>query len=62
MKPKLLIATRNPGKQREIRPLLADAPFEIVFPDDRGLWEQRAEASIEDAAFPKHDDEIGLRR
>jgi XTP/dITP diphosphohydrolase len=49
VKPKLLVATRNPGKQREIRALLADVPFEIVFPDDRGLWEQRAEASIEDA-------------
>jgi len=49
VKPKLLIATRNPGKQREIRPLLADLPYEVVFPDDRGLWERPAEASIEDA-------------
>jgi XTP/dITP diphosphohydrolase len=49
MKPKLLIATRNPGKQREIRVLLADLPYEIVFPDDRGLWERPEEASVEDA-------------
>lgn len=27
---KLLIATTNPGKLREIRPLLADLPFELV--------------------------------
>lgn len=49
MKPKLLMATRNAGKQREIRALLADAPYEIVFPDDRGLWERPEEEAIEDA-------------
>lgn len=49
MKPKLLVATRNPGKQREIRALLAEAPWEIQFPDDRGLWERPEEAAIEDA-------------
>ncbi len=49
MKPKLLVATRNPGKQREIRALLAGIPYQIEFPDDRGLWERPEEASIEDA-------------
>jgi len=49
MKPKLLVATRNAGKQREIRALLADVPFDVVFPDDRGLWERPEEAGIEDA-------------
>lgn len=48
-RPKLLVATRNPGKQREIRQLLADAACEPVFPDDRGLWERPEEAGIEDA-------------
>jgi len=46
---RLLVATRNAGKQREIRALLADVPWDIVFPDDRGLWEEAAEAGIEDA-------------
>lgn len=49
MTPKLLIATRNPGKRREIVELLADVPYELVFPDDRGLWERPEEAGIEDA-------------
>jgi XTP/dITP diphosphohydrolase len=33
---KLLAATRNPGKQREIRRILGPAKLEIVFPDD--IW------------------------
>jgi len=49
MKPKLLVATRNAGKQREIRALLAGIPHEIVFPDDRGLWERPEEAGVETA-------------
>jgi XTP/dITP diphosphohydrolase len=49
MKPKLLVATRNPGKQREIRALLADTAYEIVFPEDRGLWERPEEGAVEDA-------------
>ena len=49
MKPKLLVATRNAGKQRELRALLAEIPYDIVFPDDRGLEERRDEAGIEDA-------------
>ena len=34
---RLLIATTNPGKQREFRRLLADLPAELVTPDDIGL-------------------------
>jgi XTP/dITP diphosphohydrolase len=36
-KPRLLIATTNPGKQREYRALLREAPAEIVFPDELGI-------------------------
>jgi XTP/dITP diphosphohydrolase len=49
MKPKLLVATRNVGKQREIRALLDDIGYALEFPDDRGLWERPEEAAIEDA-------------
>ena len=35
--PRLLIATRNPGKFREYRQLLRDAPFELVSLDDLGI-------------------------
>jgi len=49
VKPKLLVATRNAGKQREIRALLADTPWDVVFPDDRGIWERPEESAIEDA-------------
>jgi XTP/dITP diphosphohydrolase len=34
---RLLVATTNPGKQREFRRLLARLPGEIVTPDDIGL-------------------------
>lgn len=44
---KLLVATRSPGKQREVRRLLARAPFEIAFPDDVNAWETTAEAALE---------------
>jgi XTP/dITP diphosphohydrolase len=36
-KPKLLVATTNPGKQREYRDLLRGIAAEIVFPDDLGI-------------------------
>jgi XTP/dITP diphosphohydrolase len=36
-KPRLLVATTNPGKQREYRALLREVPAEIVFPDDLGI-------------------------
>jgi XTP/dITP diphosphohydrolase len=49
VKPKLLVATRSAGKQREIRALLADIAYEVVFPDDRGLWERPEEDGLEDA-------------
>lgn len=49
MNPKLLVATRNLGKQREIRALLSGIAFALEFPDDRGLWERPEEAAIEDA-------------
>lgn len=45
----LLVATRNRGKAREIRRLLADLPCAIVFPDDAGLKERAAEATLEEA-------------
>jgi XTP/dITP diphosphohydrolase len=44
---RLLVATRSAGKQREIRRLLASAPFEVVFPDDVNLIESSAEAGLE---------------
>ncbi len=34
---KLLVATENPGKQREYRQLLADLPVTLCFPVDLGL-------------------------
>jgi XTP/dITP diphosphohydrolase len=49
VKPKLLVATRSAGKQPEIRALLADIPSEVVFPDDRALWERPEEDALEDA-------------
>ncbi len=36
-KPRLLVATTNPGKQREYRALLSEVPAEIVFPDELGI-------------------------
>jgi XTP/dITP diphosphohydrolase len=47
MTQKLLIATRNPGKQREIREILADLPYDVVFPEEIGLWEEPAEGALE---------------
>jgi len=35
--PLLLVATTNPGKQREYRALLSGLPAEIVFPNDLGI-------------------------
>ncbi len=37
MPPKLLLATNNPGKVRELRKLLADVPFELVTPAELGI-------------------------
>lgn len=46
---RLLAATRSAGKQREIRRILEPAGFEVVFPDDVGLWETEREATLENA-------------
>lgn len=61
MKPRLLVATTNPNKIREIRPLLAAVPFELVTladldpiaePDESGsaFWEN---ARIKALAYAK---------
>lgn len=48
MTQQLLIATRNAGKQREIRAVLAGLErFEVVFPDDIGLSERLEEGTLE---------------
>jgi XTP/dITP diphosphohydrolase len=44
---KLLAATRNPGKQLEIRRILGRAGLEIVFPDDVWLRESSAGDALE---------------
>ncbi len=49
IKPRLLVATRSTGKQREILSILRDLPYEIIFPDDLGLYEEPEEAEIENA-------------
>jgi len=47
MKPKLLVATRNPGKQREITAILRDIPYDLVFLSDTGIPERREEETLE---------------
>jgi XTP/dITP diphosphohydrolase len=47
---KLLAATRNPGKQREIRRILGPTGLEIVFPDDIWLRETSTGDALEQAA------------
>jgi XTP/dITP diphosphohydrolase len=49
MSPKLLVATRNPGKEREIRGILTDLPYDLVFLDEAGIAETSEEALIEQA-------------
>ena len=44
---KLLAATRSAGKQREFRRVLEPAGFEVVFPDDIGLYPTPAEDLLE---------------
>jgi XTP/dITP diphosphohydrolase len=44
---KLLAATRSAGKQREFRRVLEPAGFEVVFPDDVGLYPTQAEDFLE---------------
>lgn len=48
---KLLVATRNEGKAREIRDLFAGLPFELVFPADQKFLEPLPEeADVEHGA------------
>ena len=44
---RLVVATRNRGKQAELRTLLAPLEVELVFPDDIGLREDPEEAGLE---------------
>jgi XTP/dITP diphosphohydrolase len=44
---KLLVATRNPGKARDIRDLFAGLPFDVAFPADRFLERLPEEADLE---------------
>ena len=54
-KPKLLIATRNSGKMRELRQLLGGAPHEIASLDDLGIADEIEEtgATFEENAALK---------
>jgi len=45
----LLFATRNRGKEREIREILQRPGYRVVFPDDVSLVEKVEESAIEDA-------------
>ena len=47
---KLLVATRSPGKAREIRELFAGLPFELAFPPDQFLQRLPEEADLEKSA------------
>ncbi len=49
MTPKLLVATRNPGKEREIRGILAEIPYDLVFLNEAGIAETSQEAVVEQA-------------
>ena len=44
---KLFVATRNPGKAREIRELLTGLPFELSFPEERFLERLPEELDLE---------------
>ena len=54
-KPKLLIATRNKGKMRELRQLLGGVPYEMVSLDDLGIADEIEEtgATFEENAALK---------
>jgi len=43
MNPKLLVATRNPGKMRELRILFSDLPVAVLTLDEAGMNEETAE-------------------
>jgi XTP/dITP diphosphohydrolase len=42
-----LIATRNPGKQREIAQILSEVPYELVFLTETGITEKVEEETLE---------------
>jgi XTP/dITP diphosphohydrolase len=44
---KLLVATRSPGKQREVRRLLAGSEIDVVFPEQAGVPPSLEEARLE---------------
>ena len=46
---RLFAATRNAGKQREIRRVLEAAGHAVVFPDEAGLYEDIQESLLENA-------------
>ena len=45
-RPRLLIATRNPGKMLEYADLLRDLPFELVSLDEAGVTEEVEETGL----------------
>ena len=47
MPPRLLVATRSAGKQREARALLEGTGMTVLFPADVGVWESPEEARLE---------------
>ena len=47
MNGKLLVATRSLGKKPEIQEILSDLPYQIVFPEDVGLFEKPEEMTLE---------------
>ena len=56
-RPKLLIATRNPGKIREYQQLLQEIPFELVSLDDIGVSQEVEETGLtfaENASLKAH--------
>jgi XTP/dITP diphosphohydrolase len=44
---KLLFATRNPGKQKEVKRVLEAAGFEVVFPEDMNVFDSGEESQLE---------------
>ena len=44
---KLLVATRSPGKQREVRRLLTGSGIDVVFPDEAGVDRSQSEDRLE---------------
>jgi XTP/dITP diphosphohydrolase len=45
--PRLLVATRSAGKQREARALLEGSGIALLFPAEAGIWETPEEARLE---------------